>query len=98
MLRFFRRTRTATSRGNPMKELLEKLRKEAEKSASELDFIRFQYNQLKKPNCKSVSYRSGNRIGDIEYIETIKTALSRISMIFDEDQGTLTQLREVEDT
>ena len=78
---------------------LEKLRKEAEKSASELDFIRFQYNQLEEAKLQVGELQVlETELETLSNIETIKTALSRISMIFDEDQGTLTQLREAEDT
>jgi len=78
---------------------LEKLRKEAEKSASELDFIRFQYNQLEEAKLQADELQTlETELETLSNIETIKTALSRISMIFDEDQGTLTQLREAEDT
>lgn len=78
---------------------LEKLRKEAEKSASELDFIRFQYNQLEEAKLQADELQIlETELETLSNVETIKTALSRISMIFDEDRGTLTQLREAEDT
>ncbi len=78
---------------------LEKLRKEAEQSASELDFIRFQHAQLEDAKLQVGELQTlETEFETLSNIEIIKTALSKIASIFDEDQGTLTQLKEAEDS
>lgn len=78
---------------------LEKLRKEAEQSASELDFIRFQHAQLEDAKLQVGELQTlETEFETLSNIEIIKTALSKIALIFDEDQGTLTQLKEAEDS
>ncbi|OQB29205.1 MAG: DNA repair protein RecN [Bacteroidetes bacterium ADurb.Bin174] len=97
--KIFQAYRDSYSTWKSNEKALEKLRKEAEKSASELDFIRFQYNQLEEAKLQADELQTLEmEFETLSNVETIKTALSRISMIFDEDRGTLTQLREAEDT
>ncbi|GAB1415035.1 DNA repair protein RecN [Paludibacter sp.] len=74
---------------------LETLRKESAKATAELDFIRFQYNQLVESNLQA------SELNDLEqeqetlsHVEEIKLGLSNVANLMDGENGSLHQIKE----
>lgn len=74
---------------------LEVLQKNAAKASAEIDFIRFQYNQLEE--AKLLEHEQDELETELEtlnHVEEIKTELNRIVNLFDGDEGSLLHLKE----
>jgi DNA repair protein RecN (Recombination protein N) len=81
---------------NAAAKALEKLKKQAEKEAAELDFLRFQYDQLHTANLNVDEQELLEaELEALNHVEEIKTELNRSVGCFEsEDQGTLVTLKE----
>ncbi|MDD2286357.1 MAG: AAA family ATPase, partial [Paludibacter sp.] len=76
-------------------KVLEKLKSDAVRAASETDFIRFQYNQLEEAKLQAHEQQELEAEQEkLSHIEEIKTELNHIVSILDGEQGSLSQLKE----
>lgn len=76
---------------------LHQLKKQAEKDAAELDFVRFQYEQLFAADLVEEEQESLEKeLEVLNHVEEIKISINRVVGLFDSDvQGVLKSLKEV---
>lgn len=74
---------------------LEKLRKDAAKASAEIDFIRFQHNQLVEANLQEHEVNELEQEQEtLSHVEEIKLGLNSINQLMDGDEGGLLKVKE----